>query len=116
MDGVRIGEMKTMLDLHFNLSADCVPTPDNLCMKLREYLVIKTRAQKRYKNFGKHSGMNTGTTSGWYKPLDEPPKGGHAPIVVRWTIWYQPAPFMNKTWKLLTWWLVATDEDHEEYV
>ena len=41
MDGVRSEELKTMLATHFTLSLDQVPTPDDLRMKSREYLLIK---------------------------------------------------------------------------
>ena len=41
MDGVKSDELKTMLATHFTLSADSVPTSDDLRMKSREYLFIK---------------------------------------------------------------------------
>ena len=45
MDGVKSEELKTMLAIHFTRSLDQVPTPDDLRMKSREYLLIKPRAQ-----------------------------------------------------------------------
>ena len=71
MDRKKSDELKTMLATHFTLSADSVPTPDDLQMKSREYLLIKPRAQNRYNNYGNYSGMNTGTSSGWYKTRDD---------------------------------------------
>ena len=44
MSGEKSDELKTMLATHFTLSADSVPTPDDLRMKSREYLLIKPRA------------------------------------------------------------------------
>ena len=44
MDGVKSDELKTMFANHFTLSADSVPTPDDLTLKLREYQLIKLRA------------------------------------------------------------------------
>ena len=44
MDGVKSEELKTMLATHFTLSLGQVPTPDDLRMKSREYLLIKPRA------------------------------------------------------------------------
>ena len=41
MDGVKCDELKTMLATHFNLSADSVPTPNDLRMKSREYMLKK---------------------------------------------------------------------------
>ena len=60
-----------MLATHFTLSLDEVPTPDDFCMKSREYLLIKTRARNRYSNYGNYSGTNTGANSSWYKPRDD---------------------------------------------
>ena len=71
MHGVKSEELKTMLATHFTLSFDQVPTPDDLRMKSREYLLIKPRAQNRYSNYGNYSGTNTGANSGWYKPRDD---------------------------------------------
>ena len=47
MDGVKSDELKTMLATHFTLSLDQVPTPDELRMNSREYLLTKPRAQNR---------------------------------------------------------------------
>ena len=66
MDGVGSDERKTMLATHFTLSADCMPTPDDLRMKLCEYLLLKPRAINRKKD--NNSGMKIGTGSGRYKP------------------------------------------------
>ena len=44
MDGVKSEELKTMLATHFTLSLDQVPTPNDLRMKSREYLLIIPRA------------------------------------------------------------------------
>ena len=71
MDGVKSDELKTILATHFNLSLDQVPPPDDLCMKSREYLLIKSRAQNRYSNYGNCSGKNTGANSSWYRPRDD---------------------------------------------
>ena len=66
MDGVRSDELKTMLATHFTLSLDQVPTPDDLRMNSREYLLIKPRAPNRYSNVN-YSGTNTGANFSWYK-------------------------------------------------
>ena len=69
MDGVKSEELKTMLATHFTLSLDQVPTPGDLRMKSREYLLI--RAQNSYSNYGNYSGTNTGANSSWYRPSDD---------------------------------------------
>ena len=43
MVGLKSDELKTMLDTQFTLSADSLPTPNDLRMKSREYLLIKPR-------------------------------------------------------------------------
>ena len=65
MDGVKSDELKTMLTTYFILSLDQVPTPDDLRMKTREYLLIKPCAQNRYSNYGNYIGTNTGANSSW---------------------------------------------------
>ena len=40
-------------------------------MKLREYLLIKSRAQNRYNNRVKDSGLNFGTGAVWYSPCND---------------------------------------------
>ena len=71
MDGVKSDELKTMLATHFTLLLDQVPTLDDLCMKSREYLLIKPRAQNRYSNYGNYSGTNTGANSSCYRSCDD---------------------------------------------
>ena len=60
-----------MLATHFTLSLDQVPTPDDLRMKSREYLLINPRAQNRYGNYGNYSGPNSSANSSWYRPRDD---------------------------------------------
>ena len=45
MVGLKSDELKPMLDTQFTLSADSLLTPDDLRMKLREYLLIKPRTK-----------------------------------------------------------------------
>ena len=71
MDGVKSEELKTILATHFTLSLDQEPTPDDLRMKSREYLLVRPRAQNRCSNYGNYSGTNTGVNSSWYKPRDD---------------------------------------------
>ena len=52
-----------MLATHFTLSADSVPTPDDL--------LIKQRAQNRYSNYVNYSGTNTGRNDSWYDNMDK---------------------------------------------
>ena len=71
MDGVKSDELKTILATHFTLSADSVPTPDDLRLKSREYLLLKLRAQNSYSNYGNYSGTNSDANSSSYRSLDD---------------------------------------------
>ena len=71
MDGVKSDELKTILATHFTLSADSVPTPDELLLQPREYLLLKPRAQNSYSNYGNYSGTNSGANSSWYRSCDD---------------------------------------------
>ena len=96
MDGVKSDELKTMLATIFTLSLDQVPTPDDLRMKSREYLLIKPRAQNRYSNYGNYSGTYTGANSSWYRPGDDMIRGGHVRILARWTTMFPPVLLTNR--------------------
>ena len=64
MDGVRKYELKTMLITHFTWSTDCVPVPDDLCMKLSGTLLKKNESSESLKQSGKYRIINTGTGPG----------------------------------------------------
>ena len=96
IDGVKSGELKTMLATHFTLLLDQVPTPDDLRMKSREYLLINqerkidtaitaTTVEQTLARFP--VGIDLVTT--WIR-------GGHVRIVVRWTTMFQPVLLTNK--------------------
>ena len=119
MDGVRSDELKTMLATHFTLSADSRHTPDDLRMKLREYLLIKPRAQKRYSNNGNYSRMSTGTASSWYKTCDDMDKrsscancGSLDQLVSAFSIDKQSLKAIGFFFDDME----ASNEDHEDYV
>ena len=119
MDGVRSEELKTMLATHFTLSLDQVPTPDDLRMKSREYLLIKPRAQNRYSNYGNYSGTNTGANSRWYKPRDDMDKRRSCANCGSMDHHVSACSAYKQNMKAIGYFLEdadATDEDHEEYV
>ena len=119
MDGVRSEELKTMLATHFTLSLDQVPTPDDLRMKSREYLLIKPRAQNRYSNYGNYSGTNTGANSSWYKPRDDMDKRRSCANCGSMDHHVSACSTYKQNMKAIGYFLEdadATDEDHEEYV
>ena len=119
MDGVRSEELKTMLATHFTLSLDQVPTPDDLRMKSRQYLLIKPRAQNRYSNYGNYSGTNTGANSSWYKPRDDMDKRRSCANCGSMDHHVSACSAYKQNMKAIGYFLEdvdATDEDHEEYV
>ena len=119
MDGVRSEELKTMLATHFTLSLDQVPTPDDLRMKSRDYLLIKPRAQNRYSNYGNYSGTNTGANSSWYKPRDDMDKRRSCANCGSMDHHVSACSAYKQNMKAIGYFLEdadATDEDHEEYV
>ena len=119
MDGIRSEELKTMLATHFTLSLDQVPTPDDLRMKSRQYLLIKPRAQNRYSNYGNYSGTNTGANSSWYKPRDDMDKRRSCANCGSMDHHVSACSAYKQNMKAIGYFLEdvdATDEDHEEYV
>ena len=119
MDGVKSEELKTMLATHFTLSLEQVPTPDDLRMKSREYLLIKPRAQNRYSNYGNYSGTNTGANSSWYKPRDDMDKRRSFANCGSMDHHVSACSAYKQNMKAKGYFLDdvdATDEDHEEYV
>ena len=93
--GLYSDELKSMLATHFTLSLDQVPTPDDLRMKSREYLLIKTRAQNLYRNYGNYSGTNASPFC--IDRVTTCIRGGHVRIVVRLTTIIPPFLLINKT-------------------
>ena len=119
MDGVKSEELKTMLATHFTLSLDQVPTPDDLRMKSREYLLIRPRAQNGYSNYGNYSGTNTGVNSSWYKPRDDMDKRRSCANCGSMDHHVFACSAYKQNMKAIGYFLDdvdATDEDHEEYV
>ena len=93
IDGVKSDELKTILATHFTLSADSVPTPDDLRMKsAHKTKGLKSLQQRRQlqRNEYRHKFWLVRTLTTWRK-------GGLALIVVRWKITCQPVPLINKT-------------------
>ena len=119
MDGVKSEELKTMLATHFSLLLDQVPTPDDLRIKSREYLLIKPRAQNRYSNYGNYSGTNAGANSSWYKPRNDMDKRRPCANCGSMDQHVSACSAYKQNMNAIGYFLEdadATDEDHEEYV
>ena len=110
--------MKTILATHFTLSADSVPTPDDLRMKSSEYLLIKPRVQNRYSNYGNYSGTKTGANSNWYRPRDDMDKTRSCANCGSMDHHVSACSTCKHKMKAIGYFLDdvdATDENHEEY-
>ena len=119
MDGVKSEELKTMLGTHFTLSLDQVPTPDDLRMNSREYLLLKPRAQNRYNNYVKYSGTNTGANSSWHIPRDDMDKRRSCAKCGSMDHHVSACSAYKQNMKAIGYFLDdvdATDEDHEDHV
>ena len=119
MHGVKIDELKTMLATHFALSSVSVPTANALRMKSSEYLLMKPRAQNRCKIYGNYSGMNTGTSSGWYKPREDMDKRRSCANCGSLEHHVSACSTYKQNINLIGYFLDdvdATDEDSEKYV
>ena len=98
MDGVKSDELKAMLATHFTLSPDQVPTPDDLRMKSREYLLIKPGGRKivtaimatTAEQTLARTPIGTDLVTTWMR-------GGHVRIVARWTTMFPPFLLTNRT-------------------
>ena len=96
-----------------------MPTPDDLRMKSREYLLIKPRAQNLYRNYANYSGTNASANSILCRPRDDMDKrrscancGSVDHLVSAFSTYKQ-------NMKAIGYFLDdvdATHEDHEEYV
>ena len=97
MDGVKREELKNMLATHFTLSLDQVPTPDDLRMKSREFLLIKPRAQTVTAIMVTTAGRTLVRTPVGTNHAMTWIRGGRVRIVVRWTITFPRVLHISRT-------------------
>ena len=119
MDGVKSDALKTMLATHFTLSLDQVPTPNDLRMKSREYLLINPRVQNRFSNFGNYIGTNIGANSSWYRPHDDMDKRRSCANCGSMNHYVSACSAYKQIMKAIGYFLDnvdATDDDYEEYI
>ena len=119
MDGAKSVELKTMLATHLTLLLDQVPRPDDFCMKSREYLLKRPRAQNRYRNYANYSGTNTGASSSWYRPRDDRDKRRSCANCGSIDHHVSAYSTYKQNMKAIDYFLDdvdATNEDHEEYL
>ena len=73
INGVKNDELRTMLATHYTILSNNAPTPGELRLKSKEYLLLKPPLRSgRYKNnYGNFNNGPTNQGNNWYKPRDD---------------------------------------------
>ena len=73
LDGVKNGELRTMLATHYTPLSSNAPTPEELRLKSKEYLLLKPPSRSgHYKNnYGNFNNGPAKQGNNWYKPRDD---------------------------------------------
>ena len=73
VDGVKNDELRTMLATHYTPLSTNAPTPEELKLKSKEYLLLKPPSRSGYhkKNYGNFNNRPTNQGNNWYKPRDD---------------------------------------------
>ena len=73
IDGVKIDELRTMLATHYTPLSTNAPTPEELRLKSKEYLLLKPPSRSGYykNNYGNFNNGPANQGNNWYKPRDD---------------------------------------------
>ena len=73
IDGVKNDEHRTMLATHYTPLSTNAPTPEELRLKLKEYLLLKPPSRSGYykNNYGNFNNGPANQGNNWYKPRDD---------------------------------------------
>ena len=73
IDGVKNDELRTMLATHYTPLLTNAPTPEELRLKSKEYLLLKPPSRSGYykKNYGNLNNGAANQGNNWYKPRDD---------------------------------------------
>ena len=73
IDGVKNDELRTMLAMHYTPLSTNAPTPEELRLKSKEYLLLKPPSRSGYykKNYGNFNNGPANQGNNWYKPRDD---------------------------------------------
>ena len=73
IDGVKNDELRTMLATHYTPLSTNAPTPEELRLKSKEYLLLKPPSRSGYykKNYGNFNNGPANQGNNWYKPRDD---------------------------------------------
>ena len=74
IDGVKNDELRTMLATHYTPLSTNAPTPEELRLKSKEYLLLKPPSRSGYykNNYGSFNNGPANRGNNWYKPRDKP--------------------------------------------
>ena len=73
IDDVKNDELRTMLATHYTPLSTNAPTPEELRLKSKEYLLLKPPSRSGYykKNYGNFNNGPANQGNNWYKPRDD---------------------------------------------
>ena len=73
IDGVKNDELRTMLATHYTPLSTNAPTPEELRLKSKEYLLFKPPSRSGYykNNYGNFNNGPANQGNNWYKPRDD---------------------------------------------
>ena len=73
IDGVKNDELRTMLATHYTPLSTNAPTPEELRLKSKEYLLLKPPSRSGYyrNNYGNFNNGPSNQGNNWYKPRDD---------------------------------------------
>ena len=73
IDGVKNDELRTMLATHYTPISTNAPTPEELRLKSKEYLLLKPPSRSGYykNNYGNFNNAPANQGNNWYKPRDD---------------------------------------------
>ena len=76
IDGVKNDELRTMLATHYTPLSTNAPTPEELRLKSKEYLLLKPPSRSGYykNNYGNFNSGPANQGNNWYKPRDDTDK------------------------------------------
>ena len=98
IDGVKNDEFRTMLATHYTLLSTNAPTPEELRLKSKEYLLLKPPSRSGYykNNYGNFNNGPANQGNNWYKPRDDMDKRRSCANCVRRNIMCQHAQLINR--------------------
>ena len=98
IDGVKNDELRTMLAAHYTPLSTNAPTPEELRLNSKEYLLLKPPSRSSYykNNYGNFNNGPANQGNNWYKPRDDMDKRRSYANCSRRTIMCQHVQLTNR--------------------